>query len=134
MLRSAPIRLYSALLALAAMLLLASIPTVGRMLSTTVVRYATADAVRSASDRAPVEHAHHGARASEAGDAPALPNSAEDCMYCVLLGSLAQPAAQGADLAVPRAPRAPVGGVRDAPAYTQPLSNLGSRGPPGDAA
>lgn len=132
MLRSVPIRLYAALLALAAILLLASVPTLGRTLSSPGVAQAAVEAGQLARDGASAEHVHHRSSAFEAEGAPA--HSTDDCTYCLLLGSLAHSAASGAEMAMLHAARTPVGRVRAAPANTHPLSTLGSRGPPGDTA
>lgn len=134
MFRYRPVHLRAALLALVALLLLATVPTLGRVMASTAAEPAVAGAVRTDRGATPAEHEHHRSRIAEGEGATPPLHAAEDCVYCVLLGALAPPVAQGPHFAVPRAPHTPVGRVRAAPATTQPLSTLGSRGPPRAAA
>lgn len=130
MFRSVPIRFHAALLALVAMLLLVAVPTLGRTSVATHGNQSAIEASRSHRDGRSIDHAHHQQRVSDAERAPAPMHAAADCVYCVLLGSIAQPDVHRARHAPPRSTHAPAGRVGAAPANPRPLSTLGSRGPP----
>jgi hypothetical protein len=124
-------------LALLAALLLAVVPTVGRLLGTS----APVSAPHSIAMQMPMAMGHgmHDAMARTADAShPSAPTPSPhsghdhdgDCAYCPLLGAMLATQALALDLPPAAAPRQPVQRAPATPRFAQPRSTLGSRGPP----
>lgn len=127
-------------LALLAALLLAVVPTLGRMLapasahgaSPTAHAHATAHGmdtamVRAMGHAAPTEHAHHPAPSP---DHPGQHQHDADCAYCPLLATTVLAPMQTLALALAPLPASPPSRTASARVTERFHGSLGSRGPP----
>lgn len=111
-------------LALLAMLLLATVPTLGRLAGTASGEAGALVAHRMA------HHMPHGMAHAEAPIAPPHHQHDDDCAYCVLLGSAVPAVPLALAFSAPALPAFAMPSGRAPPQRALPRGRLGSRGPP----